>query len=243
MKSNEQKLSKDENEKKNVSTPVERENIEVSREGQESVQSESDAREEAMEFENTISEDKLQSEIESDRIRTLARKKKNKALITGFAAFVAGIMIMTGYNIAAGTTTTITKTPETSQILSQGGFSTTLGIGAVLSTTDDATMQAQDYTIEHSSSEETGLLYIWDYAAEDGDFVQVLVNGVPVADPFFIKHKPTVFTIPATAEVKIVGVKDGGGGITYGAYYDFVGETYFNISAENQMNTYTFIKI
>ena len=52
----------------------------------------------------------------------------------------------------------------------------------------------------------TGLkIWVWDYAAEDGDYVQILVNGLPMTDSFMIRHKPKAFTVPSTGEVQIKG--------------------------------------
>ena len=99
-----------------------------------------------------------------------------------------------------------------------------------------------DLTISHSSEEEETTIYVWDYAAEDGDYVQILVNGNSLGDPFMIKNKPVSFSIPAVGEVQVLGTRDGGGGITYGVYYEVNHTTYFNGMDEGGDNLYTLIR-
>lgn len=116
--------------------------------------------------------------------------------------------------------------------------STSLLAGAVL-LKEDKNIGKQDYTIAHKSASADTKIWVWDYAAEDGDYVQVLVNGAPVGDAFMIKHKPRVLTVPAVGEVQVKGVKDGGGGITYAIRYDVNGTNYFNSAPQGEFNTYT----
>ncbi len=85
-------------------------------------------------------------------------------------------------------------------------------------------------------------IHIWDYAAEDGDYVQILVDGVAICEPFMIKNKPVVFTVPSTGEIQVLGVRDGGGGITYAVHYDVNGTTYFNGTDVGNGNLYTLIR-
>lgn len=120
-------------------------------------------------------------------------------------------------------------------------LSTELGVGTRLLLSDEE-MPAQDYIITHSSNADSTKLYIWDYAAEDGDYVQILVDGVPLGDPFMIKNKPVDFTIPSTGEVQVLGVRDGGGGITYAVHYAINGTTYFNGTGVGTGNLYTLIR-
>lgn len=119
--------------------------------------------------------------------------------------------------------------------------STSLLAGAVL-LKEDKNIGKQDYTITHKSLSADTKIWVWDYAAEDGDYVQVLVNGAPVGDAFMIKHKPRVLTVPAVGEVQIKGVKDGGGGITYAIRYEVNGTNYFNTAPQGEFNTYTLQK-
>lgn len=119
--------------------------------------------------------------------------------------------------------------------------STTLGAGTVLLEKDDNYIGG-DLTITHDSDREETTLYVWDYAAEDGDYVEVLVDGVSLGEPFMIKNKPVSFTVPSVCEVKVVGTRDGGGGITYGVYYEVDQTTYFNGMNQGGDNTYTLIR-
>jgi hypothetical protein len=119
--------------------------------------------------------------------------------------------------------------------------STSLAAGTVLLTKDENIGQ-QDYTITHKYNQNDTKIWVWDYAAEDGDYVQVLVNGAPVGEAFMIKHKPVEITVPAVGEVQIKGIRDGGGGITYAVRYNLNGTNYFNSAPEGEFNTYTLIK-
>lgn len=119
--------------------------------------------------------------------------------------------------------------------------STSLAAGTVLLAKDENIGQ-QDYTITHKYNQNDTKIWVWDYAAEDGDYVQVLVNGVPAGEAFMIKHKPVEITVPAVGEVQIKGIRDGGGGITYAVRYDLNGTNYYNSAPEGEFNTYTLIK-
>lgn len=99
-----------------------------------------------------------------------------------------------------------------------------------------------DIEITHNSDDSETTLYVWDYAAEDGDYVQVIVNGSPLGNPFMITNTPVTFTVPTVGEVEILGTRDGGGGITYAVYYDMNHTTYFNGMDENGSNLYTLIR-
>ncbi|MDQ0089527.1 hypothetical protein J2T12_002939 [Paenibacillus anaericanus] len=116
--------------------------------------------------------------------------------------------------------------------------STAVTAGVVLLSADK-NIGAQDYTITHKSTADQTKIWVWDYAAEDGDYVQVLVNGVPFSDSFMIKHKPRTFMVPAVGDIQIKGIRDGGGGITYAIRYEVNGTSYFNGTPEGEFNTYT----
>ncbi len=119
--------------------------------------------------------------------------------------------------------------------------STTLGVGTRILKRDDNYIGG-DMTIMHSSDKEETTLYVWDYAAEDGDYVQVFVDGAPLGEPFMIRSTPVSFTIPSVCEVKVVGTHDGGGGITYAVYYEVDQTTYFNGTSQGGDNTYTLVR-
>lgn len=137
-----------------------------------------------------------------------------------------------------------TSTVDTSQSAKNAlkdKVSTTVSAGIILLSKDE-NAQAKDYTIIHKSDVKDTKIWVWDYAGEDGDYVQVIVDGAPIGDAFMIKHKPKEITVPAVGKVQIKGIKDGGGGITYAVRYDINGTSYFNGTPEGELNTYTLTK-
>ncbi len=117
-------------------------------------------------------------------------------------------------------------------------ISTSLPAGVIL-LKDDQDIGQQDFNIIHASSDDESEIWVWDYADEDGDYVQVLVNGKPISEAFMVKHKPRTFIVPAVGNVQIKGVRDGVGGISYAVRYGINGTTYFNSTLPGQFNTYT----
>ncbi len=135
--------------------------------------------------------------------------------------------------------TTVDSSAEAKSALSSHQ-SAVLSEGAVLLNSDsDAEYINGDLTIEHNYEEDKSKVWIWDYAAEDGDRVQVFVDGVALGDDFTIYHTPKEITVPSVSEVKLVGTHDGGGGITYAIRYELNGICYFNGMDLNGDNTYT----
>lgn len=161
------------------------------------------------------------------------RIKKGAWILLGVA--IAGII--------AGTMST-SKSVDTSDAAAaalESHMSTSLAAGAKLMSSDDNYVGG-DLTITHNSNADETTLYVWDYAAEDGDYVQVIVNGSPLGDPFMITNTPVTFTVPTVGEVQVVGTRDGGGGITYAVYYDMNHTTYFNGVDQGGNNTYTLVR-
>lgn len=116
-----------------------------------------------------------------------------------------------------------------------------LAPGTVL-TSNDLIIETKDYTIKHKSNDKDTLIWIWDFSAEDGDYVQVFVDDVLLADTFWAVNKPRVFTVPLESKVKVKGVKDGVNGISYAIKFQINGKTYFNLVPEGQTNTYSLVK-
>jgi hypothetical protein len=167
-------------------------------------------------------------------------KKHEKPLV---AFGLACIVVCLGWLIFSPST----PTPDTSSAGKAAlatKVSTTLDIGAVLLSSDEG-IGEQNPTIAHSATDQNSTkIWVWDYAAEDGDYVQILVNGVPVGAPFMIKHKPAVIDLPLNGlvgEVQVKGVRDGGGGITYAVHWELNKTTYFNSAPEGEFNTYTLV--
>lgn len=151
----------------------------------------------------------------------------------------AGIVAMIIY--ASGSTSKSVDTSEEAAKALETHMSSTLAVGTKLASKDEY-LGGQDVTITHDSKSDETTIWIWDYAAEDGDYVQVFVDGSALGDPFMIKNKPVSFSIPTVAEVKVIGTRDGGGGITYAVHYGMNETTYFNGMDQGEGNTYTLVR-
>lgn len=191
--------------------------------------------------------DKDQAEIDyykNDRMENSTTKLEEKARrkrserplkIFGVICVLASIVAF----IFTGTSTP--DTSESAQNALKNKTSTAISAGTILLSKDE-NIGEKDYTIIHKTNAKDTKIWVWDYAAEDGDYVQVLVNGTPISDAFMIKHKPREITVPATGKVQVKGIRDGGGGITYAIRYDITQTSYFNGAPEGEFNTYTLIK-
>jgi hypothetical protein len=106
---------------------------------------------------------------------------------------------------------------------------------------DTVKLQAKDFSIDTANSYGKIQLSIWNFAdKEDGDYVQVFVNGAPQTEPFVIRHKPTNVDVPDKGIIQVRGIRDGSNnGITYGLFFNKTGETYLNTVPLNADNTYT----
>lgn len=171
------------------------------------------------------------------RGREKAFKKIREKPLKAFGAFCLVVFVLTIFS-----TTTPVDHSEAAQNALKNKVSTSLSAGTLLLTKDE-NITPQDYTITHSESADETKIWIWDYAAEDGDYVQILVNGAPVGEAFMIKHKPRELTVPAVGTVQVKGIRDGGGGITYAVHYDLNGTNYFNSAPEGEFNTYTLTRM
>lgn len=153
-------------------------------------------------------------------------------MITAFASLALYIVTSSGGSVD--------KSKQATEAL-KTHVSTALGAGTVLLSKDENYVGG-DMTITHSSNAETTKIWLWDYAAEDGDYVQVLVDGKALGDPFMIRNKPVSFTVPSVGKIQVNGTRDGGGGITYGVYYELNHTTYFNGMDVGGDNLYTLVK-
>ncbi|MBP1989642.1 hypothetical protein [Paenibacillus eucommiae] len=114
--------------------------------------------------------------------------------------------------------------------------------GTILTYSDDsAGLQPRNFELEMKKGMDTSRVLIWDYAAEDGDVVTVKVNGQILVENVGIFHKPVVLQVPIPSTVEIVGIKDGGGGITYGVKFPgaVANSAYFNAAPVGSSNVYT----
>lgn len=163
-------------------------------------------------------------------------RKRRGFLAFGAACLVAAIISMSVFGTGAvDTSAAATEALET-------GVSATLPVGVRLASSDqDTSAEPTDYTVAGTANGDTTKIYVWDYAGEDGDYVQVIVDGEPVTEEFMIKHQPREIEVPATSTVQIKGIHDAGGGLTYAVHCDLNGESYFNNAPEGVLNTYTLI--
>lgn len=165
-----------------------------------------------------------------------SNKKPKKKVFSLIALFI--IAVIGASNL--GTSDSVNTTEEAKEAL-KTHTSSNLPVGVQLLAKDES-IEGKDYTIEHKSNQGEAKVRVWDYADVDGDYVQLIVDGVPLGDPFLIDHKPKEFSIPATSVLQVVGVKDGGGGITYAIAFDFTQQIYFNSVNVGASNTYTLIR-
>lgn len=112
--------------------------------------------------------------------------------------------------------------------------------GTILSK-DAVKLEAKDFSIDSANSYGNIELSIWNFVdKEDGDYVQVFVNGAPQTEPFQIIHRPVKVSVPDKAVIQVRGIRDGSNnGITYGVFFNKTGETYLNTVPLNATNTYT----
>ena len=156
---------------------------------------------------------------------------------TGIVLLVASIFTFAwGINSSP----TVDRSDAAQQAIAEQ-VSTSLSVGTILMSSDE-NIGAKDYTIIHDSNQDESKIWVWDYAAEDGDYVQILVDGNPIGDAFMIKNKPQEFKVPATGTVQVKGIRDGGGGITYAVRYELNNTNYFNSAPEGEFNTYTLVR-
>ena len=162
-------------------------------------------------------------------------KKRRSFLVFGITCLITAVISM----VAFAGTSSVSTSPAAAEAL-QTGVSTTLPVGVRLASGDDnVSAEPTDYTVSGTADGPTTKLYVWDYAGEDGDYVQVLVDGSPATEEFMIKHQPREIEVPSTGVVQVKGIHDAGGGLTYAVHYDLNGESYFNNAPEGVLNTYT----
>ncbi|WP_110930690.1 hypothetical protein [Paenibacillus bouchesdurhonensis] len=186
------------------------------------------------EFRQTENDDVPLEHLESsfNRKSSSTQKVRNKHRfwigITVLITFGMGIYIQ-------GSTSTIRD-------VQSDGIGKGMKAGIQLAAADDsAGLEARDFEIEMKKNTTTSRMLIWDFAAEDGDVVAVKVDGNILQANIFIMHNPVAVDIPIPSVVEIIGVKDGGGGITYGVKFPGAvhNSAYFNAAPVGSSNVYT----
>jgi hypothetical protein len=167
------------------------------------------------------------------------RSSKSRVLF-GVFCLVLGVVLIMGPAVIDHSTV-VAKDSAREALTAR--MSSALGAGSILSSEDEE-MTPRDFTIRYfSASGRTTKIWVWDYEDKDGDYVQVLVDGKPLANPFMIIHKPRVFEIPAEGNVEIKGTYDGGNnGITCAVKFEANATSYFNTVSVNGINTYTVVR-
>lgn len=169
------------------------------------------------------------------------KNKKIRKILDRPLKIFGGICLAIGVAALIFSGSSSVDTSESAKEALNNKISTAISQGTILMKQDE-NIGAKDYTITHKSNEKDTKIWVWDYAAEDGDYVQIFVDGVAYGDAFMIRNKPKEITIPASGNVQVKGIRDGGGGITYAVRYDINGTSYFNGVSEGKANTYTLIR-
>lgn len=144
-------------------------------------------------------------------------------------------------NVSGASETNLQNVSKNIISVLKNGVAKNVKAGLLLNASD-VSDTAKDYTVVIPQGISTMDLIIWDYAAEDGDYVQVIQNGVAVTEVFMIKNSPQRVTVPAGGIIEIKGIKDGGGGITYAVSITETGYTYFNRAPISGANKYTIVQ-
>ncbi len=110
--------------------------------------------------------------------------------------------------------------------------------GTVLATTDSP-VQSQDYMLDFPISLKQTELLVWDFADEDGDAIQVKADGHPITEPFTLFHAPRTIHVPVGSAIEVVGIRDGGGGITYAVNFPSIKTSIRNGVETGKGNRYT----
>ena len=117
-----------------------------------------------------------------------------------------------------------------------------LAPGTVLASSD-LRLAGQDYVIQFRKGFKYTSMQIWDFAAEDGDQVEILVNGEIVKGPFIIRHAPIAIQLPVGAQVEVRGVLDGGGGgVTYAVNFPELPRSIRNSADPGTSNRYSLVE-
>ena len=168
------------------------------------------------------------------------RKRVLQTVAFGIMCFLVARFGMRAF-IARSTYSAINSTSREVDFAKESLLSDSLPPGTHLYETDSfRPHESRDYAVNGSGDEATTIVYIWDYANVDGDYIQAFVNGEPVTDIVMLAKSPLKIEVPAESTVVIRGIHDGDDKtITCGAYFELDGTSYFNVMEEGGSNTYT----
>lgn len=165
------------------------------------------------------------------------RNSSSTQKVRGKHRFWIGITAL----IMFGTGIYLQSSVSTIKDVQSDGIGKGMKAGVRLVSSDDlADLVARDFKIEMKQNTTTSRMLIWDFAAEDGDIVTVKVDGNILQTNINIMNSPVALDIPVPSVVEILGVKDGGGGITYAAKFPGAvqNNVYFNSAPVGSSNVY-----
>ncbi|WP_224245536.1 hypothetical protein [Hyalangium gracile] len=103
----------------------------------------------------------------------------------------------------------------------------------------DAIAEGRDYTLQAPTGTSELEIKVWDYAAEDGDVIQLRVNGQIASQPLSLMHAPISVKVPV-GKLEVLGLRDGGGGITYAINFPAISTSITNSTRPESLNQYHF---
>jgi hypothetical protein len=141
--------------------------------------------------------------------------------------------------VAVGVLLSLAATVGVSIVEKRDAILKNIPAGFVLYATD-VSENARDHVLTFPSNTKSTTALIWDYAAEDGDELQVEANGVPITPRLVIKNTPISVTVPVGSVINVTGIKDGGGGgITYAIRFPDLSTSITNGVSPGANNAYT----
>jgi|GEM_PF-2019091 len=100
------------------------------------------------------------------------------------------------------------------------------------------TLQSLNFSVLHNDKQDTSKIHIWDIGLLDGEYVQVFVDGEPLAPPFLLRSFTKTFIVPNNAVIEVKGIHEVENGIQYGIMFSSNEKSYFNNVLEGKSNTY-----
>jgi len=143
---------------------------------------------------------------------------------------------MSGYAI-------FTPSPNDSDV-GATGIGKGMKIGTTFTQSESLQWQPRNFEIPMRKGVSSSRMLFWANGMMSGSIVTVKVNGQAIAENLnLFATKPKVLEVPVPGVVEVVGVKDGGRGITYAVKLPGAAEdnVYFNTTSEGSSNSYTLI--